>query len=494
MIYRELYDRIKNPFEKKGFLDEIINIYSSSNESLLEKHMGFYSKLAHTNIGDKRINLYFVQARQELKEELFNLWKDGLINKAKNTNDIELRKLVRYIYKTNPKTIAELSKNIRENNKELLPVLDKNDYRFFGTSWTYMYSNKIQSDNSCNQRVEHRLYLNCDSTVCDLIALKLIEKCREKGIGYHFKYDEDADRSDSFVIYSDTIHLPMYVDILEEIKKELPDEFEERKNGENVFHEPPLLTGVIDGWIGYGSEPSKEDPVDKDNRSFNAKRAIQLNNCMNKVTEKWLRELKDMRVSANGKTISYKEFFAKDFVDLFIENEEEKGHDKKQPEFYKNLEKEVLTNYDKIIALLNNDERLSLDIPTRDNMEKVGYLTITKILRKHSKLIADHFPEFKRDLAAAIIDSNKEMNITNNYAVDKQALALFKYYEKLARDLTEEEKQTTVSEEETIKVETKEPVIEEQKERPKALYRQKKFDYKPMTQEEILEARKRLGM
>ena len=35
--------------------------------------------------------------------------------------------------------------------------------------------------------------------------------------------------------------------------------------------DPPLLTGRIDGWIGYGSEPNKS--IDGKKTSFNKKRA-----------------------------------------------------------------------------------------------------------------------------------------------------------------------------------------------------------------------------
>ena len=50
------------------------------------------------------------------------------------------------------------------------------------------------------------------------------------------------------VIYADTKLLPYYLCILGEIEKEYPDII--KRCGR-----PPILSGVIRNWIGYGSEP-----------------------------------------------------------------------------------------------------------------------------------------------------------------------------------------------------------------------------------------------
>ncbi len=97
--------------------------------------------------------------------------------------------------------------------------------------------------------IEHRLYLDIESLDTYKMTTYLVEKCDEHHLPYYFKFDQYADRDDTIVIYSSTENLTKYVEILHEIKKEHPELISRTK-------EPPVLTGKIDGWIGYGSEPA----------------------------------------------------------------------------------------------------------------------------------------------------------------------------------------------------------------------------------------------
>lgn len=544
MLYKEFYDSIENPLERKGILDKVIDLYSNSSVSIFSSYNSFYSKLSKTNIEDKEIGVYNKEAEVALYEEEYKQWKKGLVKLAQKTNDESVRALAKFAVKDKATTIFELEENVRKKDRSLLSVVQKYSHITDSFSWDQHYSNKVQLDDSYYGPIEHRLYLNCDSSIVPMIALKLIKKARENNMGYLFKYNSPASRSDTFVVYSSTADVPLYAKWLKEIKRELITE-----NGisPKAFHEPPLLTGAIDGWIGYGSEPSKEDPLDKDERSYNCKRSIQLCECISSVYAGWLRDLKHQQVSADGKSMTYAEFFAQDLVYLYREREEERAKKWKTKvlqteESYKVLEKEILKNYDEIlkyIVEINNgkdidgDDCIKITIPLKKGTETLSNTTIVNLAREHLKLLSAHFPDFKEDVLESIKSSNKKIwNITDNYAVDKNALLQLQYYEKLVREVDQKrqaKKQpvvtkpvnkepvvktqtisvtpepskktvvtpvvpvTPVPSKKTVVTPVSEPVTKQQSDKPKVLVKQRNVKYKPMTQAEIDEARKRYG-
>lgn len=99
----------------------------------------------------------------------------------------------------------------------------------------------------------NRLYINCPKQNIADIIITFAEKCKEQGLPYYFKHCTDnesvnARRADQIVIYSNIIHTADYVQILREMAQENPQLVQNCGN-------PPVLTGNIDGWIGFGDEP-----------------------------------------------------------------------------------------------------------------------------------------------------------------------------------------------------------------------------------------------
>ena len=93
------------------------------------------------------------------------------------------------------------------------------------------------------------MYLNPYETDCYEIAYLFTEKCLSRNIPFYFKMDNGVS-DDKIVIYSDTEHLKIYISILDEIKKTHPDIVSRALM-------PPALCGLVDNWIGYGSEPKQ---------------------------------------------------------------------------------------------------------------------------------------------------------------------------------------------------------------------------------------------
>ena len=166
----------------------------------------------------------------------------------------------------------------------------------------YIRSKDVHIKKGETIRKEHRLSLNTEGIDTHKLTFLIIEKCEAIGLPYHLKYSENAERDDTIVVYSDTKRLPQYLAILKEIAQENQDI---RKR---CYH-PPVLTGVIDDWIGYGTEPALS--TNGKFYSFNQIRARIIENGIENAIIEWLQNHKNCQVNYQGEIIYLTEFLAK---------------------------------------------------------------------------------------------------------------------------------------------------------------------------------------
>lgn len=190
-----------------------------------------------------------------------------------------------------------------KGDKELETALDKYSWKSFGgeSGWIHVCSRYLTAKKDQYPNVEHRLYLDTESLDTYKMITYLVEKCDEHHLPYYFKFDQYANRDDTIVIYSSTENLTKYVEILQEIKKEHPDLVSRAK-------EPPVLTGQIDGWIGYGSEPSKTP--DGKRQSFNEVRAKTLEHSIGTVTKQWIMSHRNQEITYQDQKLSFQDYVA----------------------------------------------------------------------------------------------------------------------------------------------------------------------------------------
>ena len=190
-----------------------------------------------------------------------------------------------------------------KGDKELESALDKYSWKSFGgeSGWIHVCSRYLTAKKDQYPNVEHRLYLDTESLDTYKMITYLVEKCDEHHLPYYFKFDQYANRDDTIVIYSSTENLTKYVEILQEIKKEHPDLVSRAK-------EPPVLTGQIDGWIGYGSEPSKTP--DGKRQSFNEVRAKTLEYSIGTVTKQWIMSHRNQEITYQDQKLSFQDYVA----------------------------------------------------------------------------------------------------------------------------------------------------------------------------------------
>lgn len=406
MTYKDFYKAVQNPLEKDNFIDKLLEAYLKPDD--------LYFAISDINAENKRVGKYFSNFRSVLEIKLFNIWKESLLKLASTNEDKVLRDFARYANQFNPKTASEVQialESIKEKYKFKLFEYDyrvSNDY-----DWKKIYSNLVQIDDSYNQETKHRLYLNVDPALADIIAIRIIKKCMDKGIGYNFKYDEYGDRSDSFVIYCDTKHLLVYTEMLQQIRSEL------KKSGFNVddyIYEPHLLTGTIDGWIGYGSEPSFNDNLPLREKSYNNKRAIQLQNILNQEMSNWFSTSKNRFIRVNNKKILYPEYFVKEIIKAYQEE-----YDNSIESNEESLKQQLLSYYDEMVRRLeytNTKDDYIEKFRIDNRIISIPNSLIIKVAKNLFKEAADSIPYIKETIMKKIEASNVDNNITTNYAFD----------------------------------------------------------------------------
>ena len=302
--YQELYEKIENPLNDDEVIKKLIEGYS---DELGTKQ--YYNKLVQVNYKEKKYKGINMDDKDRLVSQIFNEWKNDItknisdedIKSYNNQDFVRLRECIKNIpdindFKENSKVfnrLTKLDKLDKDSKKTKLTDIYEDYAPFFhGSTWTYISHNSINPSKYKKIIVDHRLYLNTENIDTYKVMELFRNKCKERELDYHFKFSDIGDRDDTIVIYSDDRKLSKYLEILEEIKKEEPEIVKRAQT-------PPMLTGKIDGWIGYGSEPSL-DENGKNTKSFNSSRSGIIQNAISKETIKWLRENKELTKEDTG--------------------------------------------------------------------------------------------------------------------------------------------------------------------------------------------------
>ena len=251
----DLYRSIQNPIDNLDKIQAIINAYSESKKN----NASFYSTILHWNSQDKQDSgTYNPYIEDVIDYWKFTTWKDNIIQMTPEkyakfygsengyySNEFTmLQSYLKRINETISKENFESIKAKMRNDDILKNAYEKYDYEIFQSGWTYVSSSDLFENEPIN--VQHRLYINCDSTSKYNVIIKIIDNFNENNIPIFFKYN-DADRDDTIVLWTDDKNLLRTVDMLKKIKEKVPN---------NSCFEPTILAGTIDGWLGYGAEPT----------------------------------------------------------------------------------------------------------------------------------------------------------------------------------------------------------------------------------------------
>lgn len=443
MELKELYEQIDNPMEDKGMIERLVSIYASD--------WIFYDGL--TNYGKK------VNSGESKKSDsdkffalLFNKWKNRIVArdtsylKSMNYSQdyIKMKDYLSHI--SDVKTEKEGDEILfgQKDDKELEEALAKYNWTALSdqdiSDWIHVHSNSFNKERDTTNNTEHRLYINIDLNDLYEFMNHLMEKFDKYKLPYYFKFCPTCCRDDSLVIYSSTENLMKYIDILYEIKRDHPSLI-------SRMYLPPLLTGKIDGWIGYGSEPARL-PGGK-RTSFNEVRAKIIEEAISDVTKKWIFDNKDKIISYRNQKITVAEYYANKVVDCFISNLESSYHssrkrrsdsevisrlgyslnDVRNSEFRKRVYNSFYNQIDSILEFLclaNQEDSKIAEIRgsltfNMKNGKKVQLLNL--YMNKGFKIIApeilSHDPNYLINVHDAIINKAVDSGIdVNKFCVD----------------------------------------------------------------------------
>ena len=311
MELMEIYNQIHNPIDDPRVIEKLINAYANLSKGF----GGFYGQLTKTVQKEHNKGQYYREDADRFYAMLFNKWKNSIVAMTRDEfvqlyrkgsygqDFIKMRNYLKNVPDVSTMKEADEIFYGNKGDKELESALDKYSWKSFGgeSGWIHVCSRYLTAKKDQYPNVEHRLYLDTESLDTYKMITYLVEKCDEHHLPYYFKFDQYANRDDTIVIYSSTENLTKYVEILQEIKKEHPDLVSRAK-------EPPVLTGQIDGWIGYGSEPSKTP--DGKRQSFNEVRAKTLEHSIGTVTKQWIMSHRNQEITYQNQKLSFQDYVA----------------------------------------------------------------------------------------------------------------------------------------------------------------------------------------
>lgn len=311
MELMELYNQIHNPIDDISVIEKLINAYANNSKCF----GGYYDQLTKTVQKEHNKGQYYREDADRFYAMLFNKWKNSIVAMTKDEfvelykqgsygqDFIKMRNYLKNIPDVSTMKEADEIFYGSKGDKELEDALEKYSWKSFGggSGWIHVCSRYLTAKKDQYPNVEHRLYLDTESLDTYKMTTYLVEKCDEHNLPYYFKFDQYADRDDTIVIYSSTENLTKYVEILQEIKREHPELVSRAK-------EPPVLTGKIDGWIGYGSEPA--NTPDGQRHSFNEIRAKVLESSIGKVTKQWIMNHRNQQITYQGQKMLFQEYIA----------------------------------------------------------------------------------------------------------------------------------------------------------------------------------------
>lgn len=496
MNYTMIYDKIMNPLDDSLVLDQLLEAYVEGSS--------FYSALTKRFSKDKKL-LYSKSARDELHASIFNRWKKSLLSITPEQYNKAIRdklykknifKLVSFLEKVpDVKTEKEATDILNKTyqDKELSEAMEEYRWDSIGefSGWTHISERYINGKQTRTPKIEHRLYINTDLMDVHKMSKIFMDKCIAKKLPYYFKIGECDRRDDNIVIYSDTKLLPHYLGVLKEIEDEYPDLV--KRCGR-----PPILSGVIRNWIGYGSEPIQLSGQE----SFNGIRAKSIEKAIDEELLSWYRNHKDTTMTIQGQTISLQEYFVRQVVKTKIKRMLDYRRKHPNNNYIKYTEQEIQSkDFAKRMAnmvraqmpsifsnyMYDKKQTVKIEVPIKKDVNATLYSSdITTEFKKFISIIKANDHGFVKRVKKRIeLDAVKRGIDPNKYCFDIENADLLR---KQDGELIKKKTSTTDKKEE--KKGPRQPINDTPRyHRPAGT----PTSYKPMTDAEIRESQRKLA-
>lgn len=446
--YKELYNKMENPLDDPKIMMKFIKAYSNLT-IYTDKH--FYSEYMAIEKEDRGEIERSINTKDadHFYATLFNKWKNSVCNMTKQEYQelnkkgdlgkdfIKLRQFLKKVPDVQTEQEANRYLEGKYKDKGLENAMDKYNWGAFGREqpgWKHVSSSFLNAQYE-KATGAHRLYLDVEPMAMYKLMGEAVDKFEKRNIPYYFKFDQTADRIDTMVMYANDDTLETYLEVLEEIKKENPQL-------QNYMKNPPSLSGKIDGWIGYGSEPKAKK--DGKSQSFNGIRAKIIGEVIDKKTKEWIMNHKDDEIKVNNKKMKFENYFIRkmgmkkisDLRESFIngryktetdkEVEKRKGYsleDLENPNLKKAILKALSNNLDeniKIACAQNDKEVKTGRIKLRnDNHIYFDKMFFKETIYEVAPEIASRYPDFLNSIKEEIKQQSQQYGIDlNKYCFD----------------------------------------------------------------------------
>ena len=289
----EIRQKIENPLTIDS-LKAVMSLYSEKDD--------VYRCLELANVGEKNY-IKNTEDEENFRESLYKDWLDSL----KQMSREEVQKAGKDFYivgryaLTHPeiKTRKQLTDAIESS--PVASLEKKQIYTDLVNSKCYDHASGNGWDfaRNCQIRPKHRLYMNVPQDEVYRLAQLVKAGCDESGVKYDFKLVDQVTRADSFMMYLTDEMLSPTIKVLESIGSDHPEIIER-------LGEPPILSGKINDWLGYGSEP------ENGKKSFNEVRADIIQEVLDKHILDYARihghDMTD--ATYNGKKLNLNQYIA----------------------------------------------------------------------------------------------------------------------------------------------------------------------------------------
>lgn len=288
----------------------------------------------------------------------------------------------------------------------------------------------IRSSGPLGKNINHRLYLNVDYPFIGELLYMFVSKCFDKDVPYYFKFPSfKCSRSDILVFYTSDDYILDFINILKEIRQEVPQIM-------SKIDVPPILSGKIDGWIGYGAEPHMLPNGEL--TSYNLLRCELIEKSILDTTNDWIRNNKKYKVDFLNEKVSIKTYLSvmltREIVSACLEQFDGKF-------LLNNEQKEDVYNF----VLSNFDNFINLsDFETYYNFDESNSIAITSeffvsAVKKLIKYLPKLNPNYVSDVKKQIIYNCPSFGIDeNNFCFNDDSKEIFEqisYQENTGRTL-----------------------------------------------------------
>ena len=256
----DVYKSVESPLDDIDIIKKCIELYFETKKS----GRSLYSELLYVNSnGKENKGMYNGYMEEVLDNWRMNTFKNSIVNMTPEKYALlfgnkdgyyceEFRLLRAFLMQTRKIDLYKIGeatairKKIEENSN-LKNAFQKYGFDILQNGWDYISSSELLVTKPVE--TPHRLYINMDGIVKYRLIGWLINEFSNEKIPFHFKYN-DAIRDDTIVMWTDNENLVKTIELLKKIREEHKEQLEC-----GIF-QPPLLSGRIDNWIGYGSEPT----------------------------------------------------------------------------------------------------------------------------------------------------------------------------------------------------------------------------------------------